>query len=529
MVPCQRVRGTPAATVDPGVDGASPAGGAAGAMMSMSMTAAILSVAPAVRFATRVPAPPRLRRCARAPTEGWTTDFQAGDERPARACAARPSTRRPGAGCTRRGALEALPTATTSCSSTFGRRSSTRRRAAVARPVTPLSPLRRRSQRRAAQRGRRCSRTGAGGQRDRADGTGLTVVALTTADAPPDAAAYVIVGPANGRPHRAAAEAQAAGTPCVLVNLADAGGLARWLGRGADAAARAPSGGFTTAFELVPLSLQRALATTDDYVGEGAEQRTRGFNPEGGAPPPLPTAVSSRRRLGRRLRATATLDRRPGPDEMLLAAGDAIKRKQAALKAAREDMLREDGMLPKRDDDDGDALAAAVAGSAAASAARPRRPPRRPRRRCACSTSTRCSGSRCRCTRRAACCGSATRRRRRAATTRSPPASSTTTATRSTCTARRRTPGATCPSSRAARCCALATRALRVEQLAVAPDRRADGWGGGSTPPRPPRAAAARAPSRAAPPLTATRMLLESLGYAEAEPGWLSRGGGGRC
>ena len=28
---------------------------------------------------------------------------------------------------------------------------------------------------------------------------------------------------------------------------------------------------------------------------------------------------------------------------------------------------------------------------------------------------------------------------------------------------------------------------------------------------------------RAPPPLTATRMLLESLGYAEAEPGWLSK------
>ena len=48
--------------------------------------------------------------------------------------------------------------------------------------------------------------------------------------------------------------------------------------------------------------------------------------------------------------------RRPGPDEMLLAAGDAIKSKQAALQAAREDALREDGLLPERGDDDGDAL-----------------------------------------------------------------------------------------------------------------------------------------------------------------------------
>ena len=66
----------------------------------------------------------------------------------------------------------------------------------------------------------------------------------------------------------------------------------------------------------------------------------------------------------------------------------------------------------------------------------------------------------------------------------------------------------------------------RVEQLAVAPDRRADGWerrllGAAEAAAR--RRSARAVALRAPPPLTATRMLLESLGYAEAEPGWLSK------
>ena len=172
--------------------------------------------------------------------------------------------------------------------------------------------------RRAAQRGGAALALGAGGERDRADG-----------DGPHRRGARRLCrraarrgGVRDRRPgERAAAPRGGGGAGARHAVRArnhwpTPGGLARWLGRGADAAGARAVGGFTTAFELVPLSLQRALATTDDYVGEGAEQRTRGFVPKAVLlrryPLPWSLLVDA---SGDGYEATATFDRRPGPDE----------------------------------------------------------------------------------------------------------------------------------------------------------------------------------------------------------------------
>ena len=118
-------------------------------------------------------------------------------------------------------------------------------------------------------------------------------------DAPPDAAAYVIVGPANGRPHRAAVEAQAR-APCVLVNRPTPGGLAGSAAaptrraRAPSAASRRPRAGAAVA--------RRALArptTTSARApssGRAASSRRRCSSAATAA------VVAPRRRLGRRLR-----------------------------------------------------------------------------------------------------------------------------------------------------------------------------------------------------------------------------------
>ena len=508
----------------------------------MSMMAAILSVAPAVRFATRVPAPPRLRPVRACADDGFSDGFS-GDGFAAKFARVQldrlPDDPERGLYQMRAALSEALAdgddrllvdirTPELDCASRGARLDLVSAFAVAAAQAlaadVPLSEV------------ALLSHWAPAASEIARMETGLTVVALDDfADAPPDAAAYVIVGPANGRPHRAAAEAQARGTPCVLVNhWPTPGGLARWLGRGADAAGARAVGGFTTAFELVPLSLQRALATTDDYVGEGAEQRTRGFVPKAVLlrryPLPWSLLVDA---SGDGYEATATYDRRPGPDEMLLAAGDAIKRKQAALKAAREDALREDGMLPERDDDDGDALGGGgggLGGSLDGAAAPPAAPPSEEVRvydfdevqRVALPLYT--AGCLLRLRHATAAAGGGGEQ----------PAGlfdDDSDALHLYGAAPDGWGGRNPPELA---CCAVLRfgdeGGARVEQLAVAPDRRADGWerrlldaAEAAARRRSARAVALRAP----PPLTATRMLLESLGYAEAEPGWLSKEVGG--
>ena len=204
---------------------------------------------------------------------------------------------------------------------------------------------------------------------------------------------------------------------------------------------------------------------------------------------------------------------------MLLAAGDAIKRKQAALKAAREDAPRPAARARRRR-----RRRARRRRRTRRQPRRPRRPPRRPRRRCACMTSTRCSGSRCRCTRRAACCGSMAAA---GGGGEQPAGLFDDDSGALHLYGAAPDPGWAQPARAACRGAARRRgRRARVEHSRSRPTA-APAAGAAAARRRRGRRAPQRAcrALRAPPPLTATRMLLESLGYAEAEQVAVEGGG----
>ena len=335
----------------------------------------------------------------------------------------------------------------------------------------------------------------------------------------------MIVGPANGgrtarRRRRRRAARRACSSTTGRRRAASRAGRPRRRRR-----ARAV-GGFTTAFELVPLSPRRAR-DFDDYVGEGAEQRTRGFVPKAvllrryplrGRSSSTPPATATRRR--RRTiggRAPTSAPRRRRRHQAQAGGAESGARTRSARTAAARARRRRRRRARRRRRRLGGSLGGAAA------------PPRRPRRRCACTISTRCAGG-------AALYTAGCLLRLRHATAAAGGGARSRGLFDDDSDALHLYGAA--PDGWGGRnppepaCCAVLRFGVegdaRVEQLAVAPDRRADGWERRLLDAAEPRAPPQRARAAGAPPPRSPRRACCSSRSATPRPSPVAVEGAGR-